>query len=366
MTTSYLLNETKNDAPNGNTVASLVKQDELPLPMSSTSSRRSPSMPSYGSSSSSLQELIRVITGCAINILSSIGIIFLNKYIFKKCHIKTMTLTAIQMLFTSVGLLICLQFNTFTRKQIPIQKVLPLSIAFCGFVVFTNLSLEYNTIGTYQLFKVLTTPVVALISWYHYKTKYSRAVALTLIPVVVGVCTHSVNDIELTIFGTIIASSGVLAASIYQVWVGEKQKEFDMNSQQLLFYQAPLSAVLLIPLILISETFPTYSTTKEQRNAMMAVFVSGILAFVVNLSVYWVIRNTSALTYNMIGHMKTISILVGGFMIFKDDLNIRQFFGIMLTLFGLFTYTFVRMSELNQLPCKSWNYVPLPITPNSV
>ncbi|CAF0974589.1 unnamed protein product [Didymodactylos carnosus] len=327
--------------------------------MASTSSRQR-------SASSVLQEQIRVVTGCATNILASIGIIFLNKYIFKNCHIKTMTLTAIQMLFTSIGLLICLQFKTFTRKIIPIQKVLPLSVTFCAFVVFTNMSLEYNTIGTYQLFKVLTTPVVALISWYHYNTKYSQLVILSLVPVVIGVCTHSVNDIQLTIFGTIIASLGVVSASIYQVWVGEKQKEFDMSPQQLLFYQAPLSAILLVPLILISEKIPTYTTNEEQRDAIMAVLASGIVAFVVNLSVYWVIRNTSALTYNMIGHMKTISILVGGFVLFKDTLNIKQFFGIMLTLFGLFTYTFIRMRELNQLPCKSWNYITSTTTLSSV
>ena len=63
----------------------------------------------------------------------------------------------------------------------------------------------------------------------------------------------------------------------------------------------------------------------------------------------------SALTYNMIGHMKTVSILVGGFVLFNDTLNFKQFMGIMLTLFGLFAYTFVRMGEMNQLPCKKWN-----------
>ena len=172
------------------------------------------------------------------------------------------------------------------------MKVLPLSIAYCAFVVFTNLSLEYNTIGTYQLFKVLTTPVVALISWQYYKTKYSRLVILSLVPVVVGVCTHSVNDIKLTIFGTIIASIGVLAASLYQVWVGERLKELEMNSQQLLFYQAPLSAIILLPFIFFMETIPFYQTTEEQRNALTAVISSGIVAFVVNLSVYWVIKNT--------------------------------------------------------------------------
>jgi solute carrier family 35 protein E3 len=238
------------------------------------------------------KEHIRVVGGCAANIFASIGIIFLNKYIFSHCQIKTMTLTAIQMMFTSLGLLICLQMNTFVRKSVPLTKVLPLAIAFCAFVVFTNLSLEYNTIGTYQLFKVLTTPVVALISWQYYKTKYSTMVIATLVPVVVGVCTHSVNDIKLTLFGTVIAAIGVLAASLYQVWVGERLKELDMNSQQLLYYQAPLSAILLIPFIFFMERLPSYQTSEEQRTAIMAVVASGIVAFVVNLSVYWVIKNT--------------------------------------------------------------------------
>ena len=238
-------------------------------------------------------EYFRVIGGCGTNILSSIGIIFLNKYIFSHCQIKTMTLTAIQMFCTSLGLIICLKMKTFVRKPVPIIKVLPLALSFCAFVVFTNLSLEYNTIGTYQLFKVLTTPVVALISWQFYRAKYSFTVILTLIPVVVGVCTHSVNDLQLNLVGTTIAAIGVLSASLYQVWVGEGQKQLEMSSQQLLYYQAPLSAVILVPFILFMETLPHYQTAEQQQTAFIAVAASGVVAFAVNLSVYWVIKNTS-------------------------------------------------------------------------
>lgn len=347
-TTTVHLNNDEDDSNHFESKLTLIKTD-------SPSSKRSLSPPPKDI----LKEHIRVISGCATNILSSIGIIFLNKYIFSHCQIKTMTLTAIQMAFTSLGLVLCLQMNTFVRKTVPIIKVLPLSIAFCAFVVFTNLSLEYNTIGTYQLFKVLTTPVVALISWQYYKTKYSTMVILTLIPVVVGVCTHSVNDIQLTLFGTIIASLGVIAASLYQVWVGERLKELEMNSQQLLYYQAPLSAILLLPFIFCMESFPSYASDADQRTAIISVASSGIVAFAVNLSVYWVIKNTSALTYNMIGHLKTISILVGGFLLFQDNLNFKQFIGILLTIFGLFSYTFVRMGEQNQLPCTRWNTNPI-------
>ncbi|UJR14021.1 hypothetical protein I4U23_001020 [Adineta vaga] len=313
---------------------------------------------SIQSSRDAIKESYRIIFGSANNILSAIAIIFLNKYIFSHCQIQTMTLTAIQMMFTSFGLLICLRMKTFVHKRIPIKKVLPLSIAFCAFVVFTNLSLEYNSIGTYQLFKVLTTPIVALISWLFYDIKYSKMVITTLVPVVIGVCINSINDFQLTLFGSTIATIGFMSASLYQIWISERLKELEINSQQLLYYQAPLSALLLIPFILLIEHFPSYETDEELRIAIVNVVASGIVAFVVNLSVYWVIKNTSALTYNMIGHMKTVSILVGGFILFEDSLNIKQFLGILLTLFGLFSYTFVRMHEENQLPCSHWNANP--------
>lgn len=60
----------------------------------------------------------------------------------------------------------------------------------------------------------------------------------------------------------------------------------------------------------------------------------------------------------MIGHLKTVSVLMGGFILFNDSLNLKQFGGILLTLFGLFAYTFVRMHEQNQLPCARWNQNP--------
>jgi solute carrier family 35 protein E3 len=101
-----------------------------------------------------------------------------------------------------------------------------------------------------------------------------------------------VNDIQLTLFGTIIASLGVIAASLYQVWVGERLKELEMNSQQLLYYQAPLSAILLLPFIFCMESFPSYASDADQRTAIISVASSGIVAFAVNLSVYWVIKNT--------------------------------------------------------------------------
>jgi len=52
--------------------------------------------------------------------------------------------------------------NMYKPKKLNPMDVLPITVAFCMFVVCNNLSLQYNTVGFYQLMKVLTTPVVVV------------------------------------------------------------------------------------------------------------------------------------------------------------------------------------------------------------
>ncbi len=44
-------------------------------------------------------------------------------------------------------------------KRVHIPSVIPLCLAFCGFVVFTNYSLVYNTVGFYQVRPDLTLSI---------------------------------------------------------------------------------------------------------------------------------------------------------------------------------------------------------------
>ena len=107
--------------------------------------------------------------------------VLINKHIFVNFGFPNITLTFIHFLVTFIGLIICLQFDIFRFKRLPIVKMIPLSMTYCGFVVFTNLSLQYNTVGTYQVIKVLTAPCVMVISYIFYQKKYSLKVQLTLV-----------------------------------------------------------------------------------------------------------------------------------------------------------------------------------------
>ena len=116
-----------------------------------------------------------------INLCSSILIVFTNKYLYVNFGFPNLTLTCIHFCMTSLGLVICQKCNLFNPKSLPVTKVLPLSLTFCGFVVFTNLSLQNNTVGTYQLAKAMTTPCILVIQTVFYNKTYSGRIKLTLV-----------------------------------------------------------------------------------------------------------------------------------------------------------------------------------------
>lgn len=154
-----------------------------------------------------------------INLISSISIVLVNKWIYTHYKFPNITLTCIHFLATSLGLKICNVLNIYQLRSLQLQSVLPLSIAFCGFVVLANLSLQWNTVGTYQLIKVLTTPCIMLIQTSYYGKTYSKTVVSTLVPITFGVFLNSYYDIKFSLIGTGFAISGVLVTSVYQVWV---------------------------------------------------------------------------------------------------------------------------------------------------
>ncbi|XP_076447825.1 solute carrier family 35 member E3-like isoform X1 [Babylonia areolata] len=296
-----------------------------------------------------------VVTLClGLNICCSIVIVLLNKWIYTHYAFPNITLTCIHFIVTTLGLLICKKLNLFQPKSLPFMHMLPLALTFCGFVVFTNLSLENNTVGTYQLIKTMTTPCIIFIQTQFYSRSFSMRVKATLIPIIIGVFMNSYYDVKFNMLGIVYASLGVLVTSMYQVLVGEKQHELQVNSMQLLYYQAPLSAILLVFVIPFFEPLDAYHGVLYNwpfdtlvRVALM-VFLSGVVAFSVNLSIFWIIGNTSPMTYNMVGHLKFCLTLLGGYILFSDKLQSLQVFGILTTLTGILAYTHFKMEEMRQ------------------
>lgn len=293
-------------------------------------------------------------TICAVlfNITVSLSIVMVNKYLYVHVRFPNMTLTFMHFITTFLSLQICQIAGMFSIKKVPILAMLPLALNFCGFVVLTNLSLGSNTVGTYQLAKVMTTPCVLLIQYLSYRKSTSKKIQATVVPIVVGVTLNFMYDIKLTTLGTIYALSGVVVTSFYQVMVGEKQKEFELNSMQLLYYQAPLSALILLLPALYFEPVSSLLTRTWTTTELAAIVCSCLIAFAVNISIYWIIGNTSAMTYNMTGHTKFCITTAAGYVVFGEEMSFNQVIGFLLTLGGIICYTHFRMQENDKMKKK--------------
>lgn len=124
---------------------------------------------------------LAVSVGLGLNLASAIGIVMMNKLIYVRYQFPSMCLTLVHFVATSLCLRACVALNIFSPKPLPVLRVLPLAVSFCGFVVFTNLSLQFNTVGTYQLFKALTTPVILFLQAAFYNKRSSLPTKLTVV-----------------------------------------------------------------------------------------------------------------------------------------------------------------------------------------
>mmetsp|Transcript_18365 Transcript_18365/g.21146 ORF Transcript_18365/g.21146 Transcript_18365/m.21146 type:complete len:309 (+) Transcript_18365:39-965(+) len=282
-----------------------------------------------------------------LNAASSIGIVFTNKVVFQTYHFRYGTLlTLIHFVVTFLGLELCRRFGLFERKKdVDLMKVVPLCVSFCGFVVLTNISLLYNSVGFYQLMKVLTTPLIVVIQTLFYAETFSMKVKLSLALTCVGVAIATVTDTQANTVGTIFALSALVITSMYQIWVGTKQKELDCSGYQLLYLQAPMSALLLIPVVpLMDDSLADLIMHPPSQGAIIAILMSSVLAFLVNLSIFLVIGKTSPVTYNVLGHFKLTIILTLGFVAFDAPIDAKNVSGILVTLAGVIWYTHLKQN----------------------
>ena len=140
-----------------------------------------PNSVDHGNNHSDLVKNVLVACGLLINLISSVAIIQFNKYIYTQYFFSNMCLTCIHFLVTFVCLILCVHVGIVDFVHISIKRMLPMAISFCGYILLTNYSLQFNSIGTYQCLKALSTPGVMIISVLFYKHEYSAKVKLTVV-----------------------------------------------------------------------------------------------------------------------------------------------------------------------------------------
>jgi solute carrier family 35 protein E3 len=162
----------------------------------------------------------------------------------------------------------------FVPRRVAIKEIIPLAVAMSMNVILPNLSLAFSTVTFYQVARILLTPTVALMNFVLYRATLPRNAIYALVPACAGVGIVSYYDslptddenVKTTSgLGVLFAFTGIFASSLYTVWIASYHKKLQMNSMQLLFNQAPVSAFLLLYVIPFVDTFPVWSEVPVNR-----------------------------------------------------------------------------------------------------
>lgn len=247
--------------------------------------------------------------------------------------------------FTATGLVLYIStknpFRAFKPVRLSPWDMLPVCAFFAGYVVLGNLSLTHNEVGFYQLSKVMTTPCVVLINFVLFRKTVTRYMLAAIFATCIGVSFTMNEALKTQLLGVVIAILAFSSTALYQIWIGKKIEDFGVSGPQLLLNQAPISVLLLIPFVPFIDTIPDLSLVPT--DVLYSVCASGVMASLYNLSQFLIIGRTSALTFNIVSHLKTILILSIGWYSEGKVLTTKEWFGVCLALGGGWVYSHLAM-----------------------
>ncbi|KAF2156463.1 hypothetical protein K461DRAFT_291377 [Myriangium duriaei CBS 260.36] len=291
----------------------------------------------------------------SVNIISTVAIVFINKsifaapsfnqaqFIFASYHF-ILTYLLLSLLSSAHPLLVSIK--QFERRHASVVSIFPLAASMSLSVTFLNTSLAFCSVPFYQTVRVLLTPVVAAINYLFFAKSIPSQAAFMLIPTCAGVGFMAYSDTKgaaatggqtTSLFGAFFALTGVFISSIYTVWIGTYHRKLDMSSTQLLHSQSLLGGFMLAVAGVLSGKIPDFAAFDTRMWQMM--FLSGLCATFLNLSQFRVIAMAGPVAGTVVGHVKTITIVLLGWSISGKAVNQGSIIGIVVAIAGIIAYT---------------------------
>ncbi|KAK9670530.1 hypothetical protein RND81_13G207700 [Saponaria officinalis] len=277
------------------------------------------------------------------NIVTSVGIIIVNKALMQTHGFNfAATLTGLHFATTTLMTSLFRWLGYIQPSQLPFSEIIKFVI-FANFsIVGMNVSLMWNSVGFYQIAKLSMIPVSCFLEVVLDKVRYSRDTKLSILLVLVGVGVCTVTDVSVNGKGFLAAFVAVWSTALQQYYVHYLQRKYSIGSFNLLGRTAPVQAASLLVLGPFIDYWLTDKRVDAYEYTSVALFFlifSCTIAIGTNLSQFICIGRFSAVTFQVLGHMKTILVLILGFTFFgKEGLNWHVVLGMIIAIMGMIWY----------------------------
>lgn len=277
------------------------------------------------------------------NIVTSVGIIMVNKALMATHGFSfATTLTGLHFATTTVMVIVLRWLGYIQATHLPLLDLVKFVLFANLSIVGMNVSLMWNSVGFYQIAKLCMIPVSCFLEVLFDKIHYSRDTKLSIMVVLTGVAVCTVSDVSVNTKGLVAAVVAIWSTALQQYYVHYLQRKYALGSFNLLGHTAPVQAASLLilgPFIDFWLTNKRIDAYDYNVTAVYFLIMSCTIAVGTNLSQFICIGRFTAVSFQVIGHMKTILVLGLGFFLFgKEGLNLHVVLGMILAVIGMIWY----------------------------
>jgi solute carrier family 35 protein E3 len=194
----------------------------------------------------------------------------------------------------------------------------------------------------------------------------SIAISLAVLCAGIGTATMG-NVVSFSFLGTVFGCLAPIAGAANVLFIKHVQSEFDLLGNDLLKAIAPWVVASMVALIPVTDDLSQLSSwmTTEQVTGVMVVLLSCVLAWGLEWSYVVVVHATSAMTMQVLGHVKTVCIIATGYLLFNAPLTKRAAAGTCIALVAVGMYTWIKNQRApNSTPDSKFEVPPLERVPD--
>lgn len=229
------------------------------------------------------------------------------------------------------------------KRGLPMADLIIFVIVANLSIVSLNMSLMLNNVSLYQIAKLAIPPFTAVVETTFFSKSYAKsqygAMALTL----VGISLVTVAEFNAagSSVGVAVACVSVVSSGMQQILCGYYQRKNAMTSNDFLAAVSKwqgISMIFLGPImdrVFVGSWVWTYVFTS---GALVFLALSCSCAVVVNASHFMCLGRFSAVSYQIMGHAKTVLVLGCGYYLFGGVVTQQQFGGLFLAVAGMVLY----------------------------
>lgn len=235
----------------------------------------------------------------------------------------------------------------FVPKENLISACL-LCLFFIGDITLANLSFKYIGVSKSQVINSLATLIVFIISLFSKSEKFDLRILLAIILVIFGSMLSSIEDIEGNLNGFIIAGVSMLLGAFKAILLAKELSPpkgmYPVELLALLSFPSMIITGLTFAFVELPYMMKTDYSYAGGFGTVALIFWNSLGAFFLNLTAFALIKQTSALTYEVLGNFKDVFMYIVAILLLKEDLSASNLTGGFILIAGLVFYTIFRVS----------------------